>query len=633
MNTPAPMDWTGLILTPAGPQEASLSYVLLSKLLENGHVHQDDLMKPGPGIVFDKLPYGWTNKSEHSGRREEKTVLPVWAHWLFCQAPRETGKATRFLASMLPAHIWVEPIFKNFSALDWVSHEDDHESMDQILALIDPETLKSKQTQAAAKDTASIHGQISPEMAQVLTKHGWDVGQKDRNGEAAIQSTLDSKLFITLLELGADPELARPRVSKVEERGQGRQAIIKLINEKSAGRAAGEGRGGNALHDEVARILESGVSYGFASKLSKLSREFPEGSPDGLLVGGRTPGVAMLDLASTMCQGDRLTVKARTFLALGEALLQEDGNGWVKLDQPARGLSQNQNLTDREVLLLGAIMLLAKANDNWTGGLSKCAIPPLMEKELVGAFPQISHLLAQVETLAPTGPGLGAILEQLSAPTKNKSPTRLDRVVSKWWDDVDCTNPVMDRLLATGWPPYSPSCPVEHLAGYEQDTWPGWLADKVTRLYERGCLSESWTKACASQWRSQAVDFLTEPYQSSRDSEMFEKLGWVTGIGLLTADMPQWKQWVHDVFEVRVPLSKIPYRFQTPEEIERVRHLDGKETPEVVIGEVVNPARWEMDGQSNEEVQATLIRRLALQLLSLDRGQNEVREGPRGSRL
>lgn len=628
----AAMDWTDLILSPTGPKQASLSHALLNKLLESGHVCAEDLMKPGPGLALDNLPYEWLSDDQRFRRGYKRVVLPVWAHWLFCRSETEAEKATLFLSDLLPAHLWLEPTFNEFSALDWVAAQDDHNSMNKILGKVGRDALKAKQAQAASMGTASLHGQCSPEMARVLVKYGWDVMQQDGRGNSAIQTTIDARLFVTLLELGADPELARPHVSKVAERGQERQSIIKLINEKSAAHKKTSVSGGNALHDEVARILESGVSSGFATKLAKLAKEFPEGSPDGLLVGGRTPGAAMLDLASHMCHGDRLTVKAKTFLALGEALLQEDGKGWIKLDQPVRGAPHLEGMTDRQALVLGAIMLLSKANDQSQGGLSQCQIPRLMEGALIDGFSWISPLLAHVETLAPNAVDLCTILDQLSAPRKS-NPTALDKAASRWWDTLDCANPVMAELLTRDWIPEDPTFSVEHLSGYERENWPQWLVTKTTQLYEHGTLDEAWIKACAIQWRHQAAGFLSDYYRDTVEVTIFTALNWVVEQDTLIIDLPQWKQFAHDIFGVEVPLSKIPSRFRTSEEDTQVMEIEEKDLPVVVMGEAVNQKRWELDGQDRDEGQAAILRRLPLQLMAMGQSPERSKTKSRPPRL
>ena len=609
------MDWAGLVLDPAGSQEESLSWNLLAKLYQDNHVTLDVLMEPGPGLSLDGLPYEWNSDEEYGWNRgKKKTPMPVWAHWLFTHREKTIGEAAAFLAGVLPASTWTTPLYKTFSGLDWLAKKNCHEAMDQVLGRLPREATEEKRREVSRAGSASVHGSLPVETLKVLLRHGWAIEQQNREGLTAIETAKDAKTFLAILELGGDPTKGRGRIRDVADRAEGRQALLKAVNEKLA-RSTTKGSPQQTRQDEVAQIMESGVAGGFAAKLAKLSRDYPKAPVHGLMVGGRSVGGGMLRTAGRMSTGDRPGPKAKSYLSLCETLLAGDGNGWIKLDQPMVGVGEAKGMTDRDGMLLGAMVMLhcAKKGSRGKHWLNAIDIPASVERALLDWMPGMSQVMAQWEVLEPDAMKLHHLVNTLSFPVNEP----LGRAAEQWWNGVGCDDPVMKQLLETKFEDrygyrHSDNPPKDLEPYLATGAWPVWLANKVGTLNDEGKLDDTWAAAAAAQWKNQSTQLLIGRYRSEREIAMGHTLSWVMDDAILNRDIPGWEQWVHEIFKVKRPLDIIPFSLRTQEEDVLVEN--GGNLPMVALGVAAQAGRQVKD---DDQTLAAMIRKLPMQLLTL----------------
>ena len=625
-------DWLSLVTNPTNnDSNGTLGLSHLISLFDLHLLEPKRFMESESSMHIQNLPYEWLDDEQKYSRnkKEEDTTLPTWVHWFLKKKPDEMADCATFLTTILPSKSWIQPIFKSRSVLDFVAFMDEHKTVEIVLKSLDKEHLREIQNRPAERHGCSINKDISPEMADVLVKNGWDPDQKDANGERALFNTTDEVLFLRLLELGANPRKAKERVSKISNNSARRQALMKVINQKEAERSGIEKTEANWLEDELSNIINSGTSGNFQATLTKLVQQFPEGRAGGLLCDGKTIGAAMLHVANRMSGEDRKKTKLKSYLTLCDILIKEQGNGWIDLEQNAKNLPGFEAFSNRDLMLMGAVVMMVAANKTFSEASKRLGSTTYMTNQVRDAIvawideKKLSPLLAAWNKKTDANVNNSDILEAIDEFATDAIGMAADR----WWKGVSTKNPIMNQIHdqygnqpknLEGWRNEEHAKRPMQIRQHLKEAWPEWLQKKISSLHQDGRLDDTWLNASVKQWQSYAISFMLGAYQDTKEKRVFQELSWVTEDKILSMTKNSWTNWLDDVYVKPIQIESLPGGWK--EEIESTY----PEKTEITLASLITPGFCDISTKDKED-QATiaLLRRLPLQTIAFGWGQRE----------
>jgi hypothetical protein len=673
MSEPEKKFWLDMLLAPTGSGSGDvLSPNLMAGLLSRGVLQEDDLLAAIPCEGRKTiLPWSWEEEDSHrrGARRPKDLVMPVWAQWVLRLNMQDVATAVNLLIDIVPPSHWARPLWNKHNLLDYLSENGADKPLGRLLDRMDDTILADLKARPARRDNMSINDQTSPGVIRLLAKHGWDVNQKNEKGRMAIEGVRDISSFEALLDCGADTSQATERIRHIESAAAGRQRLLMLVNEKKQKNLP------NARlpawtkpQNEVAFILESGSSGGFLNKLEKLGKEHPKAPQGGLEVEGGSAGHGMLNMALRSRSNGRLKQRLKSYLILCEAMLRENGKGWIDLDQPARGSLAISGMLDQDAMGLGLLALLThehrQARWTWRDDTS---YPPSVGTWLSQWIPKrMSQALADMaqmghEAIDPSNIiGALALLE----PAQKGMPSSIvPKELARWWTNIESEDPAMVMLREL--PGFSVQDPKglfddddyddapAHVKPSMLPMWPNWLVEKLTEKHANGSLTAAWIDAAAAQWRSDSFRFLASSERGGPQSavEHAKEVEWSLEQDSLLRNPQAWEQWGHAIFDVPVALHELRNSLLTDHERELVviqKSLEGKDDSEeeaeeaseemkqeaaqatLTLSELLKSTRYDPDDFEDCRVLIDNIRRVRLQTVVLESGNLNADPGAIG---